>query len=61
MVSENRVLSGFGSKQHKATGGWRKFQNEELQDLYSSPNIIRMTTSWNMRLAGHVDRMGGVA
>jgi hypothetical protein len=40
------------------TGGWRKLHNEELQNLYSSPSIIRMIKSRRMRLAGHVARMG---
>jgi hypothetical protein len=36
------------------TGGWRKLRNEELHSLYSSPSIIRMIKSRNMRWAGHV-------
>jgi hypothetical protein len=60
MVSENRVLSGFGSKRQKAIGGWRTFQTEELQNVYSSLNI-RMIKSGNMRLVRHVDRMGAEA
>jgi hypothetical protein len=40
-------------------GDWRKLHNEELQNLYSSPNIIRMIKSRRMRWAGHVARMGG--
>jgi hypothetical protein len=40
------------------TGGWRKLHNEELHNLYSSPNIIRMIKSRRMRWAGHVARMG---
>jgi hypothetical protein len=40
------------------TGGWRKLHNEELHNLYSSPNIIRMSKSRRMRWAGHVARMG---
>jgi hypothetical protein len=39
-------------------GGWRKLQNEELHSLYSSPSIIRMIKSRNMRWAEHVARMG---
>jgi hypothetical protein len=38
--------------------GWRELHNEELHNLYSSPCIIRMTTSRRMRGAGHVARMG---
>jgi hypothetical protein len=40
------------------TGDWRKLHNEELHNLYSSPNIIRMIKSRRMRWAGHVARMG---
>jgi hypothetical protein len=40
------------------TGDWRKLHNEELHNLYVSPNIIRMMKSWRMRWAGHVTRMG---
>jgi hypothetical protein len=42
-VFENRVLRRiFGPKRDEKTGGWRKLHNEELHELYSSPNIIRM-------------------
>jgi hypothetical protein len=41
-VFENRVLRIFGPKRDKVTGTWRKFHNEELYDLYSSPTIVRM-------------------
>ena len=39
-------------------GEWRKLHNEELNDLYSSPNILRVITSRRMRWAGHIARMG---
>jgi hypothetical protein len=40
------------------TGEWRRLDNEELRDLYSSPSIIGMIKSKRMRWAGHVARMG---
>jgi hypothetical protein len=58
-VFENRVLRRiFGSKRDEVTGEWRKLHNEELHNLYSSPNIIRQIKSRRMRWAGHVARMG---
>jgi hypothetical protein len=57
-VFENRVLRRiFGLKSDEVTGGWRKLDNEELHNLYSSPSIIRMIKSRRMRWAGHVARM----
>jgi hypothetical protein len=48
-VLENRVLGRiFGPKSDEATGDWRKLHNEELHDLYFSPNIIRMIKSRRM-------------
>jgi hypothetical protein len=56
---ENRVLRRkFGPKRDEETGDWTKLHNEELQNLYSSPNIIRMIKSKRVRWAGHVARMG---
>jgi hypothetical protein len=56
---ENRVLRRiFGLRRDEVTGDWRKLHSEELHNLYSSPNIIRMMNSRRMRWAGHVARMG---
>jgi hypothetical protein len=49
----------FGPKRDEVTGEWRKLHNEELNDLYSSPNIVRVVKLRRMRWAGHVARMGG--
>jgi hypothetical protein len=51
----NKVLRRiFGPKKGKMAEGWRKFQNEELHNLYSSSGIIRMIKSRRMGWAGHV-------
>jgi hypothetical protein len=56
---ENRVPRRiFGPKRDEVTADWRKLHNEELRDLYSSPNIIRIIKSRKMRWAGHAPRMG---
>jgi hypothetical protein len=56
---ENRVLRRiFGPKRDEATAEWRRLHNEELNDPYSSPNIIRVMNSRRMRWAEHVARMG---
>jgi hypothetical protein len=58
-VFEKRVLRRiFGPKRDEVTGEWRKLLNEEVHNVYSSPNIIRMMKSRRMRWAGHVARMG---
>jgi hypothetical protein len=57
-VLENRVLRGiFGRKKEEVAGGWRRLRNEELHNLYTSPNIIRVIKSRRMRWAEHVERM----
>ena len=48
----------FGPKRDEVTGEWRKLHNEELNDLYSLLNIVRVVKSRRMRWAGHVARMG---
>jgi hypothetical protein len=48
----------FGSKRDEVTGQWRKLHNEELNYLYSIPNIMRVVKSRRMRSAGQVARMG---
>ena len=57
-VFENMVLRIFGPRRDEVTGEWRRLHNDELNDLYSSPNIVRVNKSRRMRWAGHVARMG---
>jgi hypothetical protein len=57
-VSENRVQRRiFDPKREEVAGGWRRLHNEELDNLYTSPNVIRVIKSRRMRCAGRVARM----
>jgi hypothetical protein len=56
---ENRMLRTiFGPKRDEVTGQWRKLHNDVLNDLYCSPNIVRVIKSRRMRWEGHAARMG---
>jgi len=58
-VFKNMVLRRiFGPRREEVTEEWRRLHNEELNDLYSSPNTVRVTKSKRVRWAGHVARMG---
>ena len=58
-VFDNMVLRRiFGPRMDEVTGEWGRLHNEELNDLCSSPNIVRVIKSRRMRWAGHVVRMG---
>ena len=55
---ERNDFCGGMKKFHEVTGEWGKLHNEELSDMYSLPNIVRVVKSRRMRRAGHVARMG---
>jgi len=58
-VFENMVLRTiFGPRSDEVTGEWRRLHNEEINDLYSSPNIVRVKKSRRLRWVGHVAGMG---
>jgi hypothetical protein len=58
-VFERRVLRRiFGPKRDEVTGEWRKLHNEELNGLYSLPNLVRVIQSRRMKWMGHVARIG---
>jgi len=58
-VCEKRVMRTiFGSKMDEVIEEWRKLHNEKLNDLYTSPNIVRVNKSRKMRWAVHAERMG---
>jgi hypothetical protein len=57
-VFEKKVLRRiFGPRRDEVTEEWRRLYNEEINNLYSSPNIVRVIKSRRMRWAGHVARM----
>jgi hypothetical protein len=55
-IFENRVLRRIIGPKREEDGSWRELHNDELQNLYSSPNIVRVIKSRTMRWAGHVAR-----
>jgi hypothetical protein len=57
-VFENRMLRKIFGPKREEDGSWRKLHSDELHNLYSSPNIVRVIKSRMMRWAGHVARMG---
>ena len=57
-VFENRVFRMFGPKRDGVTGEWRKLHNEELYDLYCSPNIVRVIILRRTGLVRHMARIG---
>jgi hypothetical protein len=60
-VFENRMLNRvFGPKRDEVTGDWRKLHNQELNVLFSSPNIFWVIKTRRMRWSGHVARMGRI-
>jgi hypothetical protein len=56
-VFENRVLRRIFGPEREEDGSWRKLHNDELHNLYSSLNVVRVIKSRRMRWAGHVARM----
>jgi hypothetical protein len=50
----------FGPKREEEAGGWRRLHNEELHNLYDSPNVIRVIKSRMMRWAWHIARTGAI-
>jgi hypothetical protein len=55
---ENRVFMRIFGPNGEEDGSWRKLRNDEIHNLYSSPNIVRVIKSRKMRWAGHVACMG---
>jgi hypothetical protein len=58
-ICGNRLLRGIsGPKREEVAGGWRILHNEELHNMYASPNVIRMIKSRRMRWTEHVAHIG---
>jgi hypothetical protein len=53
-VPENRALRIFGPKREEVAGAWRRLHNEELHNMYASPNIIKVIKSREVRWVRHV-------
>ena len=58
VFESRRLRRTFGPKRDEVTGEWRELHNEELNDLYCTPNIFRVIKSRRLRWAGHVARLG---
>ena len=58
MFEKRELRKIFGSKRDEVTGEWRKLHNEELSDLHSSPNVVRVFKSRRVRWAGHAASIG---
>ena len=58
MILQYFIVLFIGPRRVEVTGEWRRLHNEELNDLYPSPNIVRVIKSRRMRWAGHVARVG---
>jgi hypothetical protein len=55
-----RILTRYVTKREEVARGWRRMHNEELRNLYASPNVIRVIKSVRMTLAGHVESTGAM-
>jgi hypothetical protein len=56
-IWEQHAEESICTEEDKVIGGWKKLDDKELHNFYSSPAVIGMIMSWRMRWAGHVSRM----